>query len=308
MNGTLYNEVYAWVRRNAREIDLCVWRALFEGGDPAAVADALLPYQNADGGFGNALEADNWNPASTPYTTFHALSQMNLVGYRDQTHPVFLGAVRYFNSGANLTEQGWRFTVPGTDAYPHAPWWAYNEADNATENIGLTAAIASVVLSLREPFAPIYERAVALSKVMAQRIEDERSLGEMGLAGLLALLPAMQAAGVEGPDYARLGERLHKRVNDSIVRDPAQWPTYGVRPSNYIRSPESPFYAENADIVAKELDYLLETREPGGVWPISWQWYGLMEQYAREFAISENWWKSVKAMENLAFLRAFGKA
>ena len=52
--------------------------------------------------------------------------------------------------------------------------------------------------------------------------------------------------------------------------------------------------------------YLKETRQPGGVWPITWKWFG-MEQYDREFAISENWWKGLVAIENMLFLKAFDK-
>lgn len=42
------------------------------------------------------------------------------------------------------------------------------------------------------------------------------------------------------------------------------------------------------EITNKELDWTLENRGTDGVWPITWKWYG-MEQYDREFAISENW-------------------
>ena len=38
----------------------------FEGGDAGAVVDELQYYQNTDGGFAHALEADCWNPASAP--------------------------------------------------------------------------------------------------------------------------------------------------------------------------------------------------------------------------------------------------
>ena len=56
-----------------------------------------------------------------------------------------------------------------------------------------------------------------------------------------------------------------------------------------------------------ELDYLIDTRNPGGVWNITWTWFDLGEIYPKEFAVSENWWMSSKAIEKMRFLRAFGR-
>lgn len=39
---------------------------------------------------------------------------------------------------------------------------------------------------------------------------------------------------------------------------------------------------------------------------ITWTWFDNNGKYTKEFAISENWWKSYKAIENLCFLKNFG--
>ena len=78
------------------------------------------------------------------------------------------------------------------------------------------------------------------------------------------------------------------------------------RPSRFIHGADSPLYRGNEAIVQAEVAYLKETRQTGGVWPITWKWFG-MEQYDREFAISENWWKGLVAIENMLFLKAFDK-
>jgi hypothetical protein len=50
----------AWdfILRNARVLDGRRFAFRFDGGDSADVVAALRPYQNADGGFGHALEPD----------------------------------------------------------------------------------------------------------------------------------------------------------------------------------------------------------------------------------------------------------
>lgn len=70
---------------------------------------------------------------------------------------------------------------------------------------------------------------------------------------------------------------------------------------------KSPLYHGNEDIVATELDYLVDTRNAGGVWDITWTWFALGEKYPKEFAVSENWWKAGKAIEKMKFLRNFGR-
>ena len=74
MSKDTYYMIKTWVYRNARNIELSLWKYYFECGSKEDVISALSFYQNEDGGFGNALEPDNWNPNSTPYTTLNAIS------------------------------------------------------------------------------------------------------------------------------------------------------------------------------------------------------------------------------------------
>lgn len=47
-----------FIYRNARPLDFFRWKYHFETGSKEDVIDALVAYQNADGGFAYALEAD----------------------------------------------------------------------------------------------------------------------------------------------------------------------------------------------------------------------------------------------------------
>ena len=67
LNAAAYNEVRTWIYRNARPLELALWQFDFENGSPERVADMLRFYQNEDGGFGNGVEPDSWNPESSPY-------------------------------------------------------------------------------------------------------------------------------------------------------------------------------------------------------------------------------------------------
>ncbi len=308
LTAQAFQEISLWIHRNARPIDLAVWRYHFESGSREAVLQALAFYQNEDGGFGHALEADSWNPNSSPYTTLNAVNMLIDIGFLDRSHPLWRGIFRYLDECPDRTAYGWRFSIPSNDGYPHAPWWTYNEEANTYESIGLTAGIAGFILLYGEKDSGLYQKALAFAGAMIEKLKAPGKYGDMRIGGYCVLLDSIEKAGLQGRfDCAFLAQAVGRQVYDTIERDTSQWVYYGVRPSNYIHSPLSPYYKENEEIVQRELDYLIDTRPENGVWPIPWSWFDNNEKYAKAFAISENWWKAVKATEKVLLLRSFDR-
>jgi len=62
-----FQSIRRWMYRNARPLDLARWQYHFENGGKDSVLKGLSVFQNEDGGFGHALEADSWNPNSSPH-------------------------------------------------------------------------------------------------------------------------------------------------------------------------------------------------------------------------------------------------
>jgi hypothetical protein len=91
-----YENARAFMYRCARPLELALWQYHFEGGSAENVLHALSFYQNADGGFGHALEADNWNPHSSPLTTQTATEILYAVD-APADHPIVQGALRYLD-------------------------------------------------------------------------------------------------------------------------------------------------------------------------------------------------------------------
>ena len=151
-------EIKYWMHRNAREVELSLWNYFFENGSRRDVADALSWYQNEDGGFGYALDADNWNPDSNPYQTSMAIRILRNIGFTDMEHPVCQGIFRYLYSEKDLMDYGWRFCIPTNDNFPHAPWWQYDEERNLVESIGPTCDIATFILKYMDPGSELYRK------------------------------------------------------------------------------------------------------------------------------------------------------
>ena len=305
ISGKTYLRIKAWVYRNARDIELNLWKYHFENGSKDDVISALSCYQNEDGGFGNSLEPDNWNPNSTPYTTLHAINILKDIDFVDLNHPIYKGILNYLYSEKDLMEYGWRFSVPSNDDFPHAPWWNFNEEANLTESIGVTAGLSVFVLNYADNNSMLYQKVTGLVRQSMNHLMTGNRFGDMGIGGYVELLEVMKELNSKEYDYTSLQLRLNELVRNSIEKDISKWQYYGVRPSNYIRSPQSIYYKENKDLVEQEIKYLIETIPQNDVWGITWTWFDNNEKYSKEFAISENWWKTNKAIEKIQFLKNF---
>jgi hypothetical protein len=303
-----YKEIKSWVYRNSRPIELAIWQYYFENGSKEAVLSALSFDQSDDGGFGHALEADSWNPNSSPYTTLKAINILKGIYFNDKQHPIMRGVFKFLESNAYCSENGWYFNIPSNDHYAHAPWWTYNMEDNTFEGIGVTAGIVSFIFTSTDKNSKIFRKALALSDNIIEKLIKTDKYGDMGIGGYCVLLDAIERAGlISHYDYKSVTEKVKKLVHTSIERDTSKWVHYSRRPSDYIYSPESIFYKDNEDIVIKELDYLIDTRTQNGVWNITWSWFENNEKYAKEFAISEAWWKASIAIDKIKFLKNFNR-
>ncbi|HML45270.1 MAG TPA: hypothetical protein PKE04_00805 [Clostridia bacterium] len=311
IDATSFEEIRKWIYRNARPLELALWQYEFENGGKEAVLSALSHYQNEDGGFGHALEPDNWNPNSSPAVTLNAIGKLSNIRFEDAGHPIIQGLIRYLESGAHFVGDGWVFTIPSNNDCPRAPWWSYDPKASAQAHIGVTLGLACFVLRFAKKESDLYRQAFALVLQALSKLKESDAAGDMGLNGYCALLETLDQLGLSDSfDMEFLYAAVKKLVDEAIVRDVSRWAHYVARPSQFITAPESPFYKGNEDIVQKELDYLVETRPENGVWGISWHWYGNTEKYPKEFAISENWWKAdldIGAVGKLKFLRRFGR-
>ena len=311
LNKNDFYEVLQWMYRNARHIELTQWQYEFENGSQEAVLQALSFYQNEDGGFGNALEPDNWNPNSTPYTTAHAINILKAIGFTDAVHPIVKGILRFLDSGAYFSEDGWQWSIATNDEYPRAPWWNFVEND-AIGAFGNTAEIVSFILSTAEKDSTLYKKAVALIEKIVALSGDPKTNGDdggaLGAFGVSILAETLQKLDLLDKLNAQsLPENAKTMVSKIIVTDSAKWDEHGGFPHIIIESPGSMHYSDYKDVIEQELDYLIKTRPSQSVWGITWTWFDNMEQYADKFAISGNWWKAFHAIWKMRFLKNFDR-
>ncbi|WP_379133895.1 hypothetical protein [Paenibacillus sp. sgz500958] len=299
-----FEGIRRWIYRNARPLDLARWKYHCESGSPEAVVEALSAYQNQDGGFGHALEADSWNPASTPIQTTTAIEKLLEIHFEDKLHPLVQGILKYLDSGADVVEGRWLNTVLSNNDYPHAPWWHTDSDSTARSEYNPSAIIAGFILKFADRSTPLYARGLEVAQELAERFMSNSVLEMHPLKCFVTLLELIPQAGLQNEfPYSELQEAAVRQAGMLIVRDAQNWEGYGCRPSAFVHSPASPFYTGNEILLEQELEYLSSSKNEAGVWNITWSWAA----YEKQFAISENWWKAEVAINNVRLLRAFGR-
>src|SRR6266566_1168141 len=110
MKTTLdFSQATDFVWRTARLLDRHRFAFLFLDGPRDAVLAALRPYQNADGGFGHALEPDLRGPVSQPLPVWSALRVLDEINAFDD--PMVKHACDYLMT-ITTSEGGVPFALP----------------------------------------------------------------------------------------------------------------------------------------------------------------------------------------------------
>lgn len=149
-----------FIYKNARPLDIARWKYLFENGCREDVLLALAVYRNEDGGFGDALEPDCWNPNSSPLQTWAATEIIKEIKLDDKQHSVIQGILTYLSSGKDLNGHIWANTILSNNAYPHAEWWDFRPDEERSYNP--TACLSGFLLKFADSDSALYSMACRL--------------------------------------------------------------------------------------------------------------------------------------------------
>lgn len=303
MGNYIFEKARTFMYRNARPLNMARFQYHFEDGSKEAVMQALSYYQNDDGGFGHAVEADCWNPNSIPLHSGAAGDIINEINYNDSLHPIIQKLLHWFMSGDCFNGKSWDSVVESNNGYPHAPWWHSHSESSCHTDYNGTAQIAGFLIRYGEKGSEPYQLGVRIANEAVEAFISSDTTEMHTCSCYVHMLEYIQKAGAENQiSCERLIERLHKAVNDMITTDKSKWDGYVCKPSRFINSRNSIFYPANKEIAEYECKYIAETQLPDGSWNIPWAW----EDYPEAWAVSKNWWKGQVIIENLLYLKGFG--
>jgi hypothetical protein len=279
-------ERFTWL--NARLIDRLRFARLFRGGAAAPVVAALRPYQNPDGGFGNALEPDFRGPVSQPATVGQALQVLDEVDAFDDP---MVGRVCDYLAGIAAPDGGLPFVLPSVRPYPRAPWWE-PESDQPPGNLLPTGSIVGLLLArgVRHPFV---EPAAEFCWRQIERLDRADAYQMRSAISFLDRVPdrsrAERAFALIGPKVLELGLVALDPAATGEVHGPLD---FAPAPSSLARG----LFAD--DVIEAHLDALVAAQRPDGGWTFNWPvWTPVVEPE----------WRGAVTVEMLQRLRAYGR-
>ncbi len=300
-----FEKARSFIYRNARPIDLALWRYHFENGTKEAVLSALSFYQNEDGGFGHALEPDIWNPNSSPITTGQATVILNDIEYYKKNSGLVMGLLKYIESGKDRIDDKWLFEIESNNHFPHSPWMHWKE--NIEQNYNPTIMFVGFALLCGDRNSALYKKCKSIAvKAIDSFLEPEAKNNMHEMICYVNFYEYCKTADIADlfRNFNRFEEILIQRVKEEICGDTEKWSTsYVAKPSHFFDRPGSIFYEDNKQIADYECEFIINSMQDDGAYPITWQW----NDYPGEFSISENWWKSYILINNMKYLKNFNK-
>lgn len=300
-----------FIYRNARPIELEQFRFFFENGSADAVVEALAAYQNEDGGFGNALEPDSWNPNSSPVQTWAATEILRKINFKNREHPMIKGILKFLESGEHFCGNVWSSTILTNNDYPRAAWWWADpqwvnaKSDPTVSRVyNPTAALAGFIVNFAEKNSSVYKLGERIAKAAVNAFLLEPVDDMHTTACFVQLYDWLKRIDtVDFADIIAFEKAIGAAITRGINHDKNAWDGYICRPSFFFNSNDSVFYEDNKGIADFECEHIVQKQLEDGAWPTPFGW----DNHPTEAAITTNWWRSYLAIEKLLYLRGMGK-
>jgi len=280
----------------ARPLERALFRFHFDNAPAVDVREALAPFQNADGGFGNALEADFRLPDSSAIATCLAFKHFRTIRL-DARDRMVQRAVRWTQAAFDRALSRWPMVPPEVDKYPHAPWWAWQPPGPAGFAPNPGAEFVGHLWRFREAVDPAF-----LSDItdLAERYVDALP-EEPEMHDLMCLIHFAETPSVPAALRNRTADRIRHTGPAIVTPDPAAWSGYAVKPLMLAPRADSLLAPLFPDLLARNLDYEIAQQNQDGSWSPNWNWFGL---FPEEWPAAEKEWKGVLTLQILLSLRS----
>jgi hypothetical protein len=267
-----HEQARTFLFEQGRPLEQALYAFHFGGGPADAGLDALAKFQNADGGFGHALEPDLRAPVSTAIATTVGLQVLREVG-ADQNCPLVRSAVGYLLDTYDAQRRVWPIIIPEVNDWPHAPWWHYAEDFPSRWGGYLVNPRAEVVGYLIDYAALVpADLPVLLLEEVVEYLKGPKESLEMH--ELLCCARLLWTASLPASARQRLMRSVCPAAEAMVGRGPEEWAGYGLKPIHVAPSPESPLAERLGEVIRRNLEFEIERQGPDGAWAPNWSWPG----------------------------------
>ncbi len=276
-----------FIWRTARLLEQRRFAYLFLDGQRQTVLEALRPYQNPDGGFGNGLEPDIRGPVSQPVPTWMALCILDEAGaFAD---PLVTRACDYLLT-ITTPDGGVPFVLPSVRDYPRAPWW--ETGDQPPASLNPTAAIAGLLHKHRVEHPWL----TAATEYCWRKLDEMERTDPYEMRAVLPFLDFVSDRQRAENVFARVGPKI---LEQKLVALTPTMQNDTHNPLNFAPRPQSLASRLFSDeVIETHVDALASAQQEDGGWQFNWLAWN---------PASALEWRGVVTTEAVVTLRAYGR-
>ena len=270
----------------ARPLDFAWWKCIIEEESNQLFTQVMSVYQNEDGGIGHGIEPASFNAFSSPYqTNWWSPDVLMELGIGKERN-IVKGILKYLDSGAYLTEEGWPWSIPTDNDYPHEPWMEYHGGNFSGYDLSVTSRLLGFIFLYAEKESDLFKKGVAITNNLLSKFEDYTN--EYFKQGGYELGPFMELSFAIG-GYETLSYYIEKaNLKDHF---------------DYNKIKERLIDKPVVNDEEKELDELIDIMQSDKYLELGDLTYCEKDKYWKEVSISLYWWIADKIIKDMHRLK-----
>ncbi len=288
----------------ARDIDMTMFNAMDGTMERDFVLDSLMLYRNRDGGFAGGLYIDNYNTNTSVYQIYEAFRLMDMAGFASSTDnelytDIVNKACNYLYNRAEMIDNKWNPNVKSNDDFAHSHEFSFTTENKELFGYHPTAAILGYTLKFNKPTKAYYKKALAFSNKMINDFMNLDKLTKYEFISFNSFLNSVKDLGLFDDKIEAFQNKLTKLAEEVVSDDFTNDDT--IKPLDcalYISS------AKLDELKSKQLDYLIDTIAPFGLWDHKKPWG--YDKYAEEDSAMIKW-VGAETVNNYFILKMYGR-
>ena len=265
----------------ARDIDVCLYNILDNSLPKEFILDCLSFYQNKDGGFGNALYIDNYNPNSSVYQVYEAFRLLDICEFdsnsKEELYDIIINkAGNYLYNRNTLINNKWNLNTESNNNYAHSELFEYNDKNFNLFGLHPSMAIVGYSLKFFKETKAYYKKAYNLAIKLIDEYLNKNEVSKYDLISVDSFINSAKHLGLFKDELKKVEDKLKKdviKLIDENKIDPLDIIYLDYDKLNTIRD--------------KALDDLIDDIKDFGLWDYKKSWGNM--KYAEEDSAMIKW-------------------
>ena len=288
----------------ARDVDVCVFNALDNALPKDLLLDSLMLYRNKDGGFGNGLHIDNYNPNTSVYQIYEAFRLMDILDFDSNCdNELFIDIVNkacnYLYNREVPQNNKWNANTKTNNDYAHSKEFDYNESNEKLYGYHPTMAILVYTLLFNKETKAYYKKALKMASILIDEFLIKEDVTDLELVSFNSFLNSIKKLNLFTDKQDLIEAKLIKLAEERIGLDfENQDNKNPLDLALYVSSAKIDEYKN------KQLDFIISSIAFHGLWDHKKTWG--YDKYAEEDSALIKW-VGAESVNNYFLLKKYGR-